>query len=225
MFLGHFAAGFAAKKLAPKESLGVLFAAAVWLDILWPFLVLAGWESFRIVPGSTVMSPFEFVDYPLSHSLAMTLAWAVGAGLLALALGKGERVALVIAGLVASHWLLDLIVHKPDLPLLPVGGALTGMGLSRKVGFGLWNSAWGTYLVELSLFAAGFWVYFTSTKPLNKWGTLGLFGLGIFLLVGFLSASNSVPPDNPSLVVALGSAMMLIVLGAAFWLDDQRKSV
>jgi len=218
MFLGHFAAGFAAKKLVPKESLGTLFVAAVWLDILWPFLVLAGWEKFQIVPGATRMSPFEFVDYPLSHSLAMTLAWAVGAALLALAFGKGTRTACVIGALVASHWLLDLIVHKPDLPILPSTGA------GPKVGFGLWNSPIGTYVVELGLFFAGFWIYFTSTKPLNKWGTVGLFGLALFLFVGFLQASNSVPPDNPSLVVAVGSALMLIVLGAAFWLDDQRKS-
>src|SRR5258708_2471226 len=146
MFIGHFALAFAAKKAAPKVSLGTLFVATQWLDILWPLYLMLGAEHFRIRAGITRVTPFEFYDYPLSHSLAMALAWAGAFGLAALIRRKGLRSAGILAALVVSHWVLDVVAHVPDMPVLPQG---------PYWGLGLWNSRWGTILVEGGLFIFG----------------------------------------------------------------------
>src|ERR1041384_2249846 len=140
MFIGHFAVAFAAKKAAPKTSLGTFFLAALWLDLLWPVFLLLGLEHFRITPGITKVSPFDLYDFPLSHSLVMTLAWAAAFVLVSLIRKGAVRAALVLSALVLSHWVLDLIVHRHDLPLLPQGGPTWG--------WGLWQSVPGTILVE-----------------------------------------------------------------------------
>ena len=137
MFIGHYAVGFAAKKWAPKVSLGALFAAAVWLDLVWPLFVLLGLEKFNISPGITRLSPFDFVDYPLSHSLVMSLAWGAAFGLVYLIFDNNIKNACILGGLVVSHWFLDLLVHRPDLPILPA--ELNVYGMPHKYGFGLWN--------------------------------------------------------------------------------------
>src|SRR5512137_2866651 len=115
MFVGHLGLAFAAKRLAPRTSLGTLGAASQWVDLVWPVLLLAGVERVRIAPGDTAWTPLEFVHYPWTHSLAMSLAWAAAAGLgYRLATGY-RRGAWVVSGLVASHWFLDALTHRPDL--------------------------------------------------------------------------------------------------------------
>jgi membrane-bound metal-dependent hydrolase YbcI (DUF457 family) len=128
MFVGHFAVGFASKRLAPRTSLGVLMAAPLLLDILWPLFVALGVEHVRIEPGATVVSPLDLYDYPYSHSLAASLFWAaLFAGLYYL-IRRGRRTAWVIAAGVVSHWVLDFVSHRPDMPLFP--------GDSTRLGFG-----------------------------------------------------------------------------------------
>src|SRR5208282_4744351 len=119
MFLGHYGIGLAAKKIAPKTSLGLLLAAAQWLDILWPIFLILGIEHVRITPGITAVTPLEFYDYSLSHSLLMAGIWALLWGLVAYALKANWKITLILPGLVLSHWLLDFLVHRPDLPLSP----------------------------------------------------------------------------------------------------------
>src|SRR5512139_3067449 len=119
MFLGHFALGLAAKKVAPRTSLATLFAAAQLVDLVWPVLVLVGVESLRVDPGNTAFTPLDFAHYPWTHSLLMAAAWGVAFGLLYLARQGDRRGALVVAGLVVSHWVLDFVSHRPDLPLAP----------------------------------------------------------------------------------------------------------
>src|SRR5262249_2534900 len=119
MFIGHAAVALAAKKLAPEVSLGVLFAAASWLDLVWPILVLLGVETVRIDPGNPGVTPLDFVSYPWTHSLVLALLWSL---LFALALSpwvRDARSRYVLAALVFSHWVLDFIAHRPDLPLAP----------------------------------------------------------------------------------------------------------
>ena len=119
MFLGHFGLAFAAKRLAPRTGLGTLGAASQWVDLVWPVLVLAGVEQVRIAPGDTAYTPLAFIHYPWTHSLLMSVAWAVAAGLLYRAATGERRGALVVGLLVASHWFLDWTTHRPDLPLTP----------------------------------------------------------------------------------------------------------
>jgi membrane-bound metal-dependent hydrolase YbcI (DUF457 family) len=165
MFIGHFAIGFASKRWAPDTSLAVLFAATQGPDLLWPVFLLAGVEEVRIAPGDTAMTPLQFVHYPWSHSLLMVCVWAALAGILArLAPARDPRAAarraLVVAGGVLSHWLLDAATHRPDLPLWPGGAA--------RVGLGLWHSVPMTVIVESLMYVAGVVIYFRATRPIYR---------------------------------------------------------
>ena len=126
MFIGHFGLAFAAKRLAPRTGLGTLFAASQWVDLLWPVLLLLGIEQVRIAPGDTAYTSLAFVHYPWTHSLLMSIAWALFLGL-AYRLATGERRgAWVVGALVASHWVLDFVTHRPDLPVVPWGAGRSG---------------------------------------------------------------------------------------------------
>jgi len=111
MFIGHFGAGFAARRLAPRVSLGTAFLAAQWVDLLWPTLLL-GLESVRIAPGATAVTPLVFERYPISHSLAAVVGWGLALGTVHALATRNMGGSLVVA-LVVSHWLLDAIVHVP----------------------------------------------------------------------------------------------------------------
>src|SRR5215467_2937756 len=117
MFIGHFAVAFAAKKAAPKVSLGTLILAAAFLDVVWPVLVLLGVERFRIVPGFTAINPFDFTYYPWSHSLLMTMVWSAVFAFVYFAWSRDRSGAVWVALVVASHWVLDFVSHVPDMPL------------------------------------------------------------------------------------------------------------
>ena len=166
MFLGHFGVGFAAKRAAPRLSLGVLFLAAQFIDLLWPTLLLIGVERVSIAPGITAVTPLDFEHYPVSHSLLAVVGWSVLVGGVCFVLRRSWREALLLALLVISHWFLDALVHRPDLPLAPVGDA--------RVGLGLWNSLAATLLVEGSIFLGGVWMYARATRARDAAGRWGL---------------------------------------------------
>src|SRR6266702_1654805 len=140
MFLGHFAVALAAKRAAPRTSLGTLLSAALWLDLLWPVLILFGTEQVRIDPGNTAFTPLDFESYPWSHGLLPVLGWSVAAAVFYRARTGYRRGAAVVGFLVFSHWVLDFVTHRPDLPLWPDG---------PRVGLGLWGSVAATLAVEL----------------------------------------------------------------------------
>ena len=213
MFLGHLALGYAAKRWLPHLSLAVLLAATQLADLIWPILVAAGVEHVRIVPGHTASTPLEFLSYPYSHSLVALLVWgALFAWLFARQAGH-QRAFVVLLLLVASHWVLDLITHVPDLPVYPG---------SREFGLGLWNAVWATRLLELSMFATGVWIYATSTTPRDSIGRWAAWILVALLVVGFFSSGT--PP--PSLRALWMSAMVLfvVVFSLAHWSDQHRRS-
>jgi hypothetical protein len=150
MFIGHFGVGFGLKQAAPKVSLGTLFLAAQFIDLLWPTLLLLGIECVEIAPGITSVVPLDFTHYPISHSLLAVIGWGAGFAAVYWMIRKNVAAACVCGAAVISHWVLDLIVHRPDLPILPVGGP--------AVGLGLWNSLTGTLIVESLVFAIGVWL-------------------------------------------------------------------
>src|SRR6266852_7412816 len=121
MFIGHNALAFAAKRVAPKTSLGILTAAVMLVDLIWPIFLLLGIEHVRIEPGATKFTPLDFYDYPWTHSLLMGIVWGIAFGLIYWAITRYGRGAIIVALGVVSHWILDLIVHRPDLPLWPNG--------------------------------------------------------------------------------------------------------
>lgn len=214
MFLGHFGAGFGAKALAPQVSLGWLFTAAQFIDLLWPTLLLLGIESVRIVPGATAVTPLAFDHYPVSHSLVAVLGWSIAVGGVYLVIRRNLRNALVIAALVASHWFLDLVVHAPDLPLYP--------GSTTRVGLGAWSSLPLTLAIEIPIFILGVWLYARTTKPVDRAGRWGFAGLVAFLLA--IQAGNVLGPPPPSVeaIAWVGQAQWLLVLWG-FWIDNHRR--
>lgn len=177
MFIGHYGVGLAAKKPAPTISLGTLILAAQWLDLIWPIFLLLNIEHVTIHPGDTNTTPLDFDYYPFSHSLIFVLGWSIVLGVVYFLIKKNKTNALIVGLLVLSHWLLDLIVHRPDLPILPNG---------PDVGFGLWNSVIATIIVEGAVFIIGSMIYLKRTKAKDNTGKISLWSLLIFLAVVYV---------------------------------------
>jgi hypothetical protein len=214
MFVGHFGLGFGAKRAAPAVSLGTLFLACQFADLLWPTLLLLGLERVEVQPGATKMTPLNFVSYPYSHSLLALCVWGVLFGLAYLAIRRTRvSAAVTIALLVVSHWVLDFITHRPDLPLTPSGPA--------RVGLGLWSSIPATLAVEGLIFAAGIAVYTRATVPRDRIGSIGLWSLVAFLVVVYLAASFGPPPPTPA-AVAWSTQAMWVLVAWAYWVDGHR---
>lgn len=127
MFLGDYAVAFASKKLTPKDSLGTLVLSAQLVDLLWPIFLLLGLEHVRIDAGRTRVTPLDFYDYPITHSLLGAIGWSVGLGLLYFAARRYTRSAWILGAGVFSHRILDLISHAPDLPIIPGGTTRVGL--------------------------------------------------------------------------------------------------
>lgn len=215
MFIGHFAVGFASKRAAPKASLGLLMAAPLFLDLLWPILLALKIESVRIVPGDTAFTPLDLHDFPWSHSLLMSVVWSGLAAFACWSLLRQIRTALVVAAGVFSHYVLDLVTHRPDLPLYPGSGTLWGLGL--------WNSVPGTLVVESVLFAAGVAIYLKTTRPRSKAGTISLVALVGLLSVVYVADRFSPPPPSVNALIGVGFAAWLFVPWA--WYIDRKREV
>lgn len=216
MFIGHFAVALAAKRAAPRVSLGVLFAASQLVDLVWPIFLLLGWERVRIAPGNTAFTPLDFEHYPWTHSLLAALLWSALAMLAYAWLRKDRAGAIVVGLLVASHWVLDFITHRPDLPLYPGG--------EPRVGLGLWQSVPATLLLESLLFLGGLVVYVRSTRAVDRTGRLAWWGLVLFLVVIHFANAFGPPPPSESAVAWSAIAAWLIPLWAA-WADRHRVVV
>lgn len=213
MFIGHFGIGFGAKKFAPSVSLGLLFIAAQFLDLLWPVLLLLDIEHVVISPGITKSTPLDFVDYPLSHSLVMVIVWAVLLGLIYWLLTKNSKYSMVIFLCVISHWFLDLLVHRPDLPVMPHS--------STRVGFGLWNYPVIALLVEGIIFVGGVFLYYKATSAKNKVGKYGLIALIVFFVFSHIGNIVGPPPPSVHAIAWAGQLQWLFVI-IAFWVDKNR---
>lgn len=188
MFIGHFGLAFAAKRVSPRTSLGTTFVAAQLVDLLWPIFLLLGWEQVRITRSENPFLVLEFTKYPWSHSLLMGVVWGIALGALYFAFTRSGRGAVIVALLVPSHWVLDLVVHVPDLSLYPGGSA--------RFGFGLWRNPLATVVVEAVLFLAGVLVYARSTRARDRVGRYGFLALAAFLVVTYVASSTSPPPPS-----------------------------
>ncbi len=214
MFIGHFGVAFAAKAVAPKVSLGSLFLAAQFLDLLWPTLLLLGVERVRIFPGATAVTPLLFEHYPISHSLITVLGWAVLTSFLYLLLRRDRNGAWVLGLLVLSHWLLDAIVHRPDLPLFP--------GSSTVIGLNAWSSLPLTLAIEVAVFGLGVWVYSRATLPKDAIGRWSLIALIVLLLGIYAGNLFGAPPSNTEAIAWVGQLQWLLVLWG-YWIDNHRQ--
>jgi hypothetical protein len=213
MFIGHFALGLAAKRAAPRVSLGLLFGAAQLADLLWPVLLAAGLEQVRIDPGNTAFTPLDFVSYPYSHSLVLLAVWGVALAVLSRPFARGRRVFVMLSALVVSHWVLDFITHRPDMPLYPGG---------PKFGLGLWNSIPATVAIEVPMFAAGLWIYTSVTHPRDRVGKWAFGSLVVTLLLIYVANIFSPPPPSVTaltIVAMIGGALFIFW---SWWADSHR---
>ncbi|MBT8222742.1 MAG: metal-dependent hydrolase [Eudoraea sp.] len=211
MFIGHFAIGLLAKKNNALPSLAMMFIAVQLLDLIWPVLVLFGIESLSIDPGNTKLTHLSFDYYPYSHSLLAASFWSVLLGTCYFLFTKNRKGSLILGGLVMSHWILDFITHRPDLPLSPF--------TETKVGLGLWNYPILEIFLELLVFGVGAILYFKSADLKRK---IGFWILIIFLLVVHLMNLFGPPPPN-TMAVAWSANLMWIIIIWAWWIERKRS--
>ena len=217
MFVGHLALGFAAKRVTPRVSLAVLLTASQVADVLWPIFLALGLEQVRIEPGNTAFTPLDFVSYPWSHSLVMLVVWGVVLGAIyRLATGRNGRVFIVLAVLVVSHWLLDWITHRPDMPIYP-GGA--------KYGLGMWNLVTLTMVVEGIMFAVGLWIYVSTTRARDAIGRWGFAGLIALLVLVYAANATASPPPSVNAIVVAASIGIVIMTAWSWWADHHRDVI
>ena len=216
MFIGHYALGLAAKRLAPRTSLGTLFAAPTLADLLWPVLLLLGLEQSHVVPGPNPLLTLWLDDIPWSHSLFTLIVWGAAFGLLYKARGGDKKAASVIAVLVVSHWVLDAVTHRPDMPLYPGG---------PKVGLGLWNYPVANVVIETVMLGAGVVSYLRTTRARDGIGRWGFWAL-LVLLAGSYYSSLFTPSPTDIKVLAIGGIIFAWVFVVfAWWIDRHRETI
>ncbi|NKI30491.1 hypothetical protein [Croceivirga thetidis] len=218
MFVGHYAAAFALKGREKEASLGWLFIATQFVDILFFPFVVWGLETMEFVPGYTETNDFK-MEFPFTHSLIGSILWAIAfGGIFFLLFGRkktsGKSIAFVLGLGVLSHWVADLFVHTPDLPLLHG---------EPKFGFGLWHNKAATFALEALVLLLGLWYYLKRTVAKNKFGKFVSIGFVLFLLlVNYLN--YYVLPANHDIIGLTISALVSYFLfaGLAFWVDTKR---
>ena len=216
MFLGHFALAFGAKRVSPALSLGTLFLACQFADLLWPTLVVLGYEVVEVDPGNTLVTPLNFVSYPYSHSLVALIGWSALFALIYRTIRGWHPVAIgTVAALVFSHYVLDVVSHRPDMPITLAG--------SRRLGFGLWNYPGTTLAVESVLFIAGTALYMSVTRASDRIGRLALYALIVTLVAVYFAALYGPPPPSSSAVAMAGHLTWLFVAWA-YWVDRHRTA-
>ena len=211
MFVGHYGVSFAAKKVEQSIPLWVLFLAVQFLDVLWAPFVLSGIEKVRIVPGITATNPLDLYYMPYTHSLVSALFWSCAVGLIYQFVARpSRRQASVIIGLaVFSHWILDFIVHRPDLPLYDN---------AAKVGLGLWNAPALAFGLEATLLFGGIWLCLRGQLA-RSFGTLGfgvlMLGIQVYIFFG-------PPPTSDRAIAATALIAYAVFAIAIWWLQDRR---
>jgi hypothetical protein len=214
MFIGHYGPAFGAKAALRQVPLFVLFFAVQWLDVVWSVLIMTGVEKARIVPGFTAGSALDLYDMPYTHGIlgALLLSALLG-GIVALFMRKNKvGVFWVVALCAFSHWILDLLVHQPDLWIYG----------DVKLGFGLWRWLWISLPLELALLIAGAWLY-ARYVPAREHGNIVLW-IFVALMAG-LEIYAAFGPDPASAVdqaqTALSAYIVLAVVAGA--VDFTRK--
>jgi membrane-bound metal-dependent hydrolase YbcI (DUF457 family) len=216
MFVGHYAVALALKKFEKRASLGILFLAVQFVDILFMPFVMLGIERMNIVPDFTQSTHFELEYMPYTHSLFASALWAAFAYVFFRWIVVRDRsVALVVALAVFSHWILDLITHTPDLPLWS--------DQSIRMGLGLWNNAAATFAVEAILLVGALWLYLRATRAST---TLGKYGMSVFvallILMNVFNIYGPPPQGSRMEMIIMGLSAYFLFAAIAFWLDRKR---
>jgi membrane-bound metal-dependent hydrolase YbcI (DUF457 family) len=206
MFVGHYGVSFAAKKAEPSIPLWVLFIAVQLLDVLWAPFILLGIEKVRIVPGITASNPLDLYYMPYTHSLVAAIGWSVVAflGFRFAIRTASTRAASIVGVAVFSHWVLDFLVHRPDLPLYDN---------TAKVGLGLWNFPAVALGLEAVLLFGGMWLYFR--LGMARRTAMLVFGVVMLAIQAYIFFGPPPASDKAAAATALVSyAVFAIVIRA-----------
>lgn len=214
MFVGHLALALGTRYVEPRVPLGAAVAASYGLDLLWPVLLLTGAESVRVQAGDTAFTNLSFTSYPWSHSLLVVAGWSALTMIVAQRVYGSARIGRFLGALVLSHWVLDVVTHRPDLPLWP-GGPVVGLGL--------WNSIAATIVVEGTLLVAGLWLYLRASAARDQVGRLALTALVAVTSLIWISQPWSPPPPSAA-AVAWGALILWLLPPWAAWIDAHRAS-
>lgn len=212
MFVGHYGVSFAAKRWAPRVPLWLLFIAAQFLDLLWAPFILLGIEKARVIPGFMPGSPLDLYYLPYTHGLLTAIFWSVLMYAVIRYVTCREwpvSAPIIVGATVFSHWVLDLLTHGPDLPLI---------GDEHKVGLGLWNYPGPELTLEILFLFGGIW--FSGAWKNRKWGW---WVFGVVMLAGQLSDLLSPPPPNIHVVATMALAAYVIFAGVAWWLEGRGR--
>ena len=209
MFIGHIAVGLAGKRAASSVSLATWLTSVQLVDMIWPIFLLLGLEHVRIAPGITRFTPLDFYDYPLTHSLVGSACWAAIFAGGCMLVYRNARIAALLAAGVLSHWVLDVISHRPDMPVLPHG---------PYVGLGLWNSVPGTLAVEMTMFAIGLVLYVRGGGAGRRRVSFWL--LMAFVLMAYFGAAFGPPPPDTRTLAWSGLVGWLMVPWT-WWVDRE----
>ena len=216
MHVGHFAVGLVAKRVEPRLSLGTLVLAALLADFLWCALMLAGIEQVQFKPGMGAANYAEARDIAISHSLLTDAIWAAlfaGVYFWSRRYGRG---AWVLFAAVLSHWPLDVVAHRPDMPLAP--------GVDRHFGLGLWTSVPATLIVE-----GGFWLlalilYARATRPKSRLGVYAFWGVAALLTLIWYNNIAGPPPPDPHTAPVFSLVYFSLVVAWAYWMNRLRPA-
>jgi hypothetical protein len=213
MFVGHYGVSYVAKRIDDSIPLWVLFVAVQLVDILWAPLVLLGVEKVRIVPGFTATNPLDLYYMPYTHSLVAALLWSavaiVAYRLLAHRSGLGGSLLVGLA--VLSHWVLDFVVHRPDLPLYDN---------AAKVGLGLWNRPVLAFGLEAALLLGGL-ALFLKHRPTRA---IPMVAFGLAMLAIQATVFFGPPPASGAAIAANALAAYGIFALVVWWLADRRPA-
>jgi hypothetical protein len=215
MFVGHYGPAFAAKAAKDTIPLWVAFIAVQLVDIVWAILILLGVEKARIVPGFTPTNPFDLYYMPYTHSLVGALLWSSAGALVYRLWRKRESwsTAAVVGAMVFSHWVLDLLMHRPDLPLY---------GESFKLGLGLWNYRAFAFLLELAMLFGGICLYLNTTAPVSRTGRYAMVAFGIAMMAVQAVTFFGPPPASADELAITALVFYFAFAGVAYWLEKQR---
>jgi hypothetical protein len=214
MFVGHYGPAFALKRAVPETSLAALGIGVQLVDIAWAILIFAGVEQVRIVPGITESNALDLQFIPYTHGLISTVLWSLFGGLVAGLLVRSRRVFVAVALAIASHWILDLLMHRPDLPIY---------GDEMKVGLGLWNYRWPAFVLEIATLAIGLVLYVRGSRPRDAIGRFGPAVLFVALTGTQLFNLLVAPTETPDATAGGALVMYLAIPLAMAYLERHRE--
>jgi hypothetical protein len=215
MFVGHYGVSLTAKAAKNSIPLWVLFVAVQLLDVCWSFFVLLGIEKVRIVPGITATNPLDLYYMPYTHGLIGALLWSIAAGVAYKIFRKadGWPPAALVGTAVFSHWVLDGLVHRPDLPLYDN---------SFKVGLGLWNYPALAFGLEIIFLFGGMYLYMRATKAIARAGRFGIVIFGFLILAVQAVVFFGPPPSSDKSAAVTALVVYFAFAAIAYWLERKR---